>query len=123
MCVRVLSEQNESLINAGLAEVSLQEFFISHNMRDDRLVNFTSQFLKAFFLPIAGHVTMRDMQENHAGTCRKTLLILAGMDITTFVPVQACRTITAGLHECILFVTRAGPTTLFRPILKKEGAQ
>lgn len=62
---------------------------------------------------------MRDMQENHAGTCRKTLLILAGMDITTFVPVQACRTITAGLHECILFVTRAGPTTLFRPILKK----
>lgn len=49
MCVRVLSEQNESLINAGLAEVSLQEFFISHNMRDDRLVNFTSQFLKAFF--------------------------------------------------------------------------
>ena len=78
MCVRVLSEQNESLINAGLAEASLQEFFISNNMRDNRLVKFASQFLKTFFFTNcrtcnnAGHAreSCRNLQENVVDTCR-----------------------------------------------------
>ena len=101
MCVRVLSEQNESLINAGLAEVSLQECFISHDMRDSRLVNFASQFLKEFFFTNCRTCNNAGRARESCRNLQETLLILAGMDITTFVPVQACRTITAGLHECI----------------------
>ena len=109
-----------------LQKCRCRNFFISHDVRDSRLVNLASQFLKEYFFFTncrtcnnAGHAreSCRNLQE--------TLLILAGMDITTFVPVQACRTITAGLHECI-FVRNTCWTNLLQAnffFKKKESAQ